>query len=286
MAQPADRQSFDRYLFLRMVLTDAPELLTTLTDNGRHALDDFYQPDLALTVEDLAVRQAEIAARRPELHASAGRFFKKLEATYYARARAFGLADDAIREQVSKRLAMPIRAVPESRDPETRNSAADSAPPEDISRTSNDTNFLERHYRLKAEWNGGGGGAFSWIDPGEQWALHHFFLPYKDVSDDELIAHRHAITQKRPELPEEADHAYQRLSILMDRPKPVPQPTVSFSGKKTKRPKKSERVISVRALVRPEIDMQKLARALIEFARDQEAKDLVAGRTKDDEPPQ
>ena len=45
-------------------------------------------------------------------------------------------------------------------------------------------------------------------------------------------------------------------------------------------------MISVRALVRPEIDMHKLARARIEFARDQEAKDLVAGSTKDDELPE
>jgi hypothetical protein len=180
---------------------------------------------------------------------------------------------------------MPIGAVRESSDPEISDSAADSAQPGDVSRTSSDAGFLERHYRLKAEWNGGAGGAFSWIDPGEQWALHHFFLPYKDVSDDEMIAHRHAITQRRPELPEEADHAYQRLSILMDRLKPAPQPTVSFSGNKPKPSKKSERVISVRALVRPEIDMQKLAMALIEFARGQEAKDLAAGKNKGDEPP-
>lgn len=69
-------------------------------------------------------------------------------------------------------------------------------------------------------------------------------------------------------------------------PKPAPESTGSFSGKKPKRSKKAERVISVRALVRPEIDMHKLARARIEFARDQEAKDLVAGSTKDDELPE
>jgi hypothetical protein len=253
-------------------MADAPELLTTLTDSGRRTLQEFYLPDLVLTVEDFTARQAELTALRSELPASAGRFFKKLEATYFARARRFGLTDDAIREQVSKRLAMPQRADARNEDP------AAGVP----SRTSSDAIFLERHYRLKGEWNGGAGGAFSWIDPHEQWALHHFFLPYKDLSDEELIAHRHAITLKRPELPAEADHAYQRLVVFMERPRLAPQPTVSFDGKKQKRAKASNRAISVRALVRPEIDMQKLVRALSLMA-EQEAARKTAPERNDNE---
>jgi hypothetical protein len=127
-----------------------------------------------------------------------------------------------------------------------------------------------------------GRGAFSWIDSREQWALHHFFLPYKDLSEEELVAHRNAITLKRPELPVEADDAYQRLLVIMDRPKLAPQPTVSFSGKQQKRAKASNRAVSVRVLVRPEIDMQKLVQALILIA-EQEAARKTATEGNDDE---
>jgi hypothetical protein len=57
---------------------------------------------------------------------------------------------------------------------------------------------------------------------------------------------------------------------------------VSFSGKQQKRAKASNRAVSVRVLVRPEIDMQKLVQALILMA-EQEAARKTATERNDDE---
>ncbi|HVV26283.1 MAG TPA: hypothetical protein VHC21_04620 [Candidatus Saccharimonadales bacterium] len=102
---------------------------------------------------------------------------------------------------------------------------------------------------------------YKYLSPTKQWILHDFFQPSKDISREELLAHRKAITKERPGLPHQAGWALRDLNQMIHRyakaRKPAPAPVTNGRGKSG-----AKRVKVTGSLVRPEIDPDQMARVL------------------------
>lgn len=93
----------------------------------------------------------------------------------------------------------------------------------------------------------------------QQWALHAYYLPRQDLTDQELLDHRGLVTAQRPSLPNTAGKAFAALQT--GRASGIIRDPVIIKGKM-----RGSR-ISVRAMARPEPDVEKLAKALLYVAR-------------------
>jgi hypothetical protein len=119
--------------------------------------------------------------------------------------------------------------------------------------------YLDRHYQLQERWVKEL-VQFSDVPALEQRHLHEYYLPSKRVTDEQLLEHRTLITKSQPSLPQKAGKAY---SLLMNGD--VYRPT---GGAVVTRGKLKGHRITVRPLIRPEPDLRKLAKALLEIAKD------------------
>ncbi len=105
---------------------------------------------------------------------------------------------------------------------------------------------------------------YSLLAPDQQWALHRYYQPITGDSEEFLKRYRASITKKEPSLPARAGRLYAQLhrvyeaSVEAAKAKPAPP---------RERLKSASRKVRVRAVVRPEPDAQKLARALLEVAK-------------------
>jgi hypothetical protein len=130
--------------------------------------------------------------------------------------------------------------------------------------------FLEEHHRLALAYESEP-LIFGSVTPAEQWALHDFFVPTKDLSNDELLAHRKAITKQQSSLPNRAGKAYaflaseyQRLLALVDQLEAEPAVmSVVPAGP-------LHRQIWVRGALQLEVDAGKIAQVIISLAREQQ----------------
>lgn len=121
--------------------------------------------------------------------------------------------------------------------------------------------YYHRHEFLRWLWLNKD-AAYSYLSPNEQWAIHDYYQPSKELSFQELVAHRREVSKERPNLPAVAGKAAHRLYQLVKgqrSPKPTHRPRQRQSSK---------RQVTIRAVVRPEINMKQLARALIAVAED------------------
>lgn len=102
---------------------------------------------------------------------------------------------------------------------------------------------------------------FGFLGHQERMYLHDYFVPSKDLTDAELLAHRKAVTAQRPSLPQCAGRALRHLRVALEAPAAVQVPARSGhpAGK---------RRIVVRAIARPEIDQDRMVQALLKAARD------------------
>jgi hypothetical protein len=105
--------------------------------------------------------------------------------------------------------------------------------------------------------------AYSYLSPSRQWLLHDFFLPSKDLTKEELLEHRKAITKERPGLPHQAGWALRELNQVVHAPATVKQPV------ETGKAKRGTATIRVRSLVKPEIDYDKVAKIFFKLAERQ-----------------
>jgi hypothetical protein len=131
-----------------------------------------------------------------------------------------------------------------------------------VPRLSN-AEYLKRHQVLKRAWFEFEGRHFAYLSSREQWDLHAYYQPSKDLTDEELLEHRRKIAKDELSLPARAGKAWANLVAGRDT-----GATRSFDGK---------RWITLRAIVKPEIDVKLLSRALVELAK-QEAQAEVADR--------
>jgi hypothetical protein len=136
------------------------------------------------------------------------------------------------------------------------------------------TQYLQAHHDLQRLWQHDR-AVFAELTPVEQWQLHDFFRPSKDLTDEQLLTHRRVISQTRPSLPQQAGRALHRLEeYLAVRSTSSQQssrvPAIRRFGARR------EHHIVVKAVVRPEIDVDKLVRLMLEVARAEDRPDRVA----------
>ena len=124
----------------------------------------------------------------------------------------------------------------------------------------NNTNYTNRHRWLRQLWLKSP-RTFSILRPNQQWDVHDYYRPSEKLTSKQLLAHRRHITKTRPALPQRASKALMVLAGIA----PVPKPTSVKYGK---------RRIVVRALVQPQIDVERLARALMALAEHQVSQEM------------
>jgi hypothetical protein len=133
-----------------------------------------------------------------------------------------------------------------------------------------DRHYLKVHKQLKQYWCHLD-IVYGYLTSTEQWQLHDYFQPSKDLSETELLQHRRGISNQRPNLPHQAGRALAKLQTraahhALQRVRLAGQP----AGKKTS--SKRHPGVRVLAVVKPEPDLERLARALWLSAMDQERK--------------
>jgi len=124
--------------------------------------------------------------------------------------------------------------------------------------------YLAKRQRLADAWEFRP-GLFAGLQTFEQRDLHRYFAFSRDVYDDDALAYRREVTKLLPSLPAQAGRAYARFerAIAADRLRRTQAPETSARTKSSPRPK---RVVTVQALVEPELDVKRLARVLLDFA--------------------
>ena len=119
----------------------------------------------------------------------------------------------------------------------------------------NNNTFIKRHLWLRRLWLEHQ-PRYGVLGPTEQWAIHDYYQPSHELSNTELLAHRAAISKERPALPAQASKAFK---VLID-PRTNPNRSATFDTDER------GRTLRLTGVVNPEIDVEKLARVLLEMA--------------------
>ena len=127
--------------------------------------------------------------------------------------------------------------------------------------------YLEQRHRLMIAWEFRP-HLIAELELYEQHALHDFFAMSREMYDDDAIAHRQNMTKLEPSLPHKAGRAYGHFEqiVATDRERraaPAPIESVPMRGAK-----RSKKTVRVTALVKPELDIQGLARAIMNLAKE------------------
>lgn len=107
----------------------------------------------------------------------------------------------------------------------------------------------------------------------DQCTLHEYYKPSTDLTDEQAITYRQAVTAKWSNLPHRAGKAYAEFTKVIARLEAAPPPANRTPGRR--RTNKSY-VIRTEAIVRSDVDFDKLARVLLAIARDKAEKKKVA----------
>lgn len=121
--------------------------------------------------------------------------------------------------------------------------------------TLSDEDYLVRHVMLHRVW-GKDTRPFTHLTYQQQSDIHDYYQPAKILTNEELLAHRKKITKTDPSLPHRASRAF----LVMLRPETQPEPASAGIDAKGRK-------ITVRPLVKPEIDTEKLASALLDMVK-------------------
>jgi hypothetical protein len=108
----------------------------------------------------------------------------------------------------------------------------------------------------------------TYIEPSEQNDLYDYFEFHRTKESEEALSHRATILTRRPELEERALEALDHLAREL-RAKQAPKATHN---------RKRGRRITVRSILRSEPDIQLYVRALIELAREEQAREAALKR--------
>jgi hypothetical protein len=126
------------------------------------------------------------------------------------------------------------------------------------------TDYLDIHHKLRACWlSQPHQMLFAMLEPHEQWSLHYYFKPACDMTDAELLEHRKSITAEYSSLPHRAGRAFAQLCRINEELARRQTEARDGSGRQTQ-PSDPPRVYG---LVRPEVDVEMLARVLVEMAK-------------------
>lgn len=135
--------------------------------------------------------------------------------------------------------------------------------------------YCQRHQFLRRLWSEST-VIFASLSAEQQWAVHDFYQPSKQLTEAELLEHRRTITESRPSLPNVASTYYQRLRRIYDTastPSGMNRQLLHQSVSKQSRgashsydTQRGRRTIRVHAVVKPELDAKLLARLLLDMA--------------------
>ena len=133
------------------------------------------------------------------------------------------------------------------------------------------TTYLTQHHQLKSEWFSESGGAFIMLSPAEQWTLHGYYEFTKHLADDQLLAHRAAVSRAQPSLPHRAGKAFAKLAVFAERLeiyRATPHPSTRKKG--------APYEVRVLSQVNPDIDPKAMAKILIEIAKERGREDRAS----------
>jgi hypothetical protein len=111
-------------------------------------------------------------------------------------------------------------------------------------------------------------GVFTAVSYNQQLEIHAFYQPSKDLTDEQVLAHREQISQAQPSLPNRAGKLLTRMEtaarLLQERLDS--QPDQDSTRRVRVSTSRGQRHIKVVPLARPEMDVRKLAVALLDLA--------------------
>lgn len=112
------------------------------------------------------------------------------------------------------------------------------------------------------------------LTPNEQWDIHAYFQPSRELSDEELISHRKQLLINQPGLPARAGKVFNKMVRVIDsaREKANGDPKLTMhyihdAAHRSTVVDKRGRKHHTYAIVKPEPDLDKLAQALLGLAR-------------------
>jgi hypothetical protein len=111
--------------------------------------------------------------------------------------------------------------------------------------------------------------------PREQWDLHAYFAPTKKMSDAELWQYRKEKTEADPSLPQRAGKVMPRFYDEYHALKHAGARVLVAAAGSSKRRGKADRRVTVNAVVKPEIDMDSLKKAMRELVRQLKDEELA-----------
>lgn len=128
--------------------------------------------------------------------------------------------------------------------------------------------YLDNRELLRRDWFERGGVAFIQLDARDQQLLHRYYAPTRECSETEALRFRAEVSAGERSLPQRAGRAFAHIEPLLLEDWPI------FRNMTQPVPSRQARTIVAYGLLRPEIDLEKLARVMQELARrDQERDD-------------
>ena len=128
------------------------------------------------------------------------------------------------------------------------------------------TDYLNIRHYLAGVWRQDR-SAFGLVSSADQQRLHAYFRLTEELTDTESLKHRTDLTRGHPSLPHGAGRALRHLANPRQSLRRRPARAVAPSRRGSR-----EHNITVRAIVRPQPDVKRLAQALLALAR-QEARE-------------
>lgn len=121
--------------------------------------------------------------------------------------------------------------------------------------------YLLQRAELHKHWLDEPSRVFFLLSASEQWALHLYYLPSTQLSDQTLLEHRQDISVYDPSLPQRAGRAMARLRLMEQRLE------LYRKAQKPKRRKGAPYNVRVLSEVHPEIDVDKFVKILLSYER-------------------
>jgi hypothetical protein len=120
---------------------------------------------------------------------------------------------------------------------------------------------------------------FTLLTPGQQLEVYDYFQATKDFPDEQLLVNRRFMTQAQPSLPQRAGKHFSRLwqayrtaeKLAEGHPELLDQAIAHVVSKHSAQQEGAvtkKGTVTIRALAKPEIDLDKLARALLTMVDD------------------
>jgi len=121
-----------------------------------------------------------------------------------------------------------------------------------------DANYINQRKKLRSDWYDRNGHAFGYLSGPEQRDLHLYFAVTKDLRENDRLRHRAEISKADPSLPQRAGRAYAAIAPHLDDDWPKQVAPISRANRK----------VVVRGIARPELDVEKLSKALLAMIRE------------------